>query len=167
VVDNTIGIPKELLSVNQDVALSIDGMTVNSLKFLTTISHDIMSRTAQYLSDGTAKEIIDKMNDVEVIYRKAELKLKEIHCDNEFRKSMDIFAAEHDPPIQMNYASADKHVPCAERNNRTIKKRVRTIYHRLPYEHLTRTMVKYLVMEATRKINFALNKNGISKYYSP
>jgi hypothetical protein len=44
---------------------------------------------------------------------------------------------------------------------------VRAAYHRLPYDDLPRTMVKYLVMESARKLNYFPNKDGISKYYSP
>ena len=41
------------------------------------------------------------------------------------------------------------------------------MYHRFPYSHLPRILVKYLVMESTKKLNFFPNKNGVSKYFSP
>jgi len=59
-----------------------------------------------------------------------------------------------DLDIDMNYAAAQEHVPEAERNNRTIKERFRAHRSRLPYRKLTKTMVKYLLMESTRKLNF-------------
>jgi hypothetical protein len=80
---------------------------------------------------------------------------------------MDPFAAKQDPIIKVNYATANEHVPRAERNNRTIQERFRAAYHRLPYDDLPRTMVKYLVMESAKKLNYFPNKNGVSKYYSP
>ena len=46
---NEIEIPKELLSVNEAVVLSIDGLNVNGLKFVTSISPDIDYRTCQYV----------------------------------------------------------------------------------------------------------------------
>ena len=49
VVDNIIEIPDELLNIHREVELSVDGLTVNGLKFFTTISHDIFFRTAQYV----------------------------------------------------------------------------------------------------------------------
>jgi hypothetical protein len=51
---NIIEIPDELLDVQRDVVLSMDGMVVNSLKFLTTISHEIFYRTAQYMQTNNA-----------------------------------------------------------------------------------------------------------------
>jgi hypothetical protein len=80
---------------------------------------------------------------------------------------MDRFSEQQDPPIKMNYAAAHEHVPRAERNNRVIQERVRSAYHRFPYTHLPRILVKYLVMESTKKLNFFPNKNGVSKYFSP
>ena len=50
--------------------------------------------------------------------------LKSIHCDQEFRSLMDFVA--DDLNVKMNYASSGEHVPKAERNNLTIKDRIRT-----------------------------------------
>jgi hypothetical protein len=43
----------------------------------------------------------------------------------------------------------------------------RLIIARLPYDDLPRTLVKYLVMESAKKLNYFPNKNGVSKYHSP
>ena len=80
---------------------------------------------------------------------------------------MDKYSAKQNPQIAMNYAAAKEHVPRAERENRTIKERVLATYHAFPYRHLPRTLVKYLVSEETKKLNFFSNKNGVSKHYSP
>ena len=47
VVSNIVEIPDNLLELQKDLILSLDGMTINSLKKLTTISHDLMYRTAK------------------------------------------------------------------------------------------------------------------------
>jgi hypothetical protein len=67
----------------------------------------------------------------------------------------------------MNYSNPQEHVPEAERNNSVIKERIRANYHRLPYKRLTRLMVKILVTECAKKLNFFPRKNGISPYFSP
>jgi hypothetical protein len=59
VTSNIVEIPAELLEVQKDVILSMDGMTVNSLKFFTTISHEILYPTAQYVSKAVAS-VYDK-----------------------------------------------------------------------------------------------------------
>ena len=91
----------------------------------------------------------------------------EIHHDNEFHKSTDVFAAQQEPRIKLNYATVNEHVPQAERNNRTIKDRVRCNYYQLPYDHLPRILVKYLVSTSMKKINFFPAKHGVSKHYTP
>ena len=58
--------------------------------------------------------------------------------------------------IIMNYANAQEHVPEAERNNRFLKERIRATNHRLPYVHLPRILVKYLVLKVSKKANFSL-----------
>jgi hypothetical protein len=67
----------------------------------------------------------------------------------------------------MNFTNAQDHVPEAERNNRTIKERIRAAYHRLPYKAIPRIMINYLAMIQANKLNLFPVKGGVSKYYSP
>jgi hypothetical protein len=167
VTSNLVEIPDELLRVQEDLTLSMDGLTVNSLKFLSTISHDLFYRTAQYVAKPVASIYENCIAELLALYKKGGFNITAIHCDNEFRKVMDPLSAREDPPIAMNYAAAQEHVPRAERNNRVIQERVRAAYHRFPFTHLPRVLVKYLVLESTKKLNFFPNKNGVSKYFSP
>ena len=63
--------------------------------------------------------------------------------------------------------SPQEHVLEAKRNNRVVKERVHTTYHHLPYNHLPCIMVKILVSDSAKKLNFFPAKHGISPYYSP
>ena len=164
---NLIDIPHELLRINEDIVLSIDGLSVNTLKFLTTISHDVFYRTGQHLNEANAQNYEECMKELYTLYKQGGFTIIEIHCDNEFHKAMDNFAAKQDPVIKMNYAAAGEHVPRAERNNRVIQERIRANYFHLPYDKLPKTIVKYMVSEASRKLNFFPAKHGVSKHYSP
>ena len=62
------------------------------------------------------------LNEVDTTYKRGGFTITEVHCNNEFHKVMDEYAAKHDPVIRMNYAAAQEHVPRAERNNRRSKK---------------------------------------------
>jgi hypothetical protein len=53
--------------------------------------------------------------------------------------------------VEMNYANPQEHVPEAERNNRTIKERIRTTYHHIPFKCLLRLMIKVLVADSAQK----------------
>ena len=83
-----------------------------------------------------------------------DLKSRKFTVIMQFHKVMDNYSIKQDPPINMNYAAAKAHFLLAGRNNRTIKERVQASYHRLPYTHLPQMLIKYLVTEATKKLNF-------------
>jgi hypothetical protein len=167
IIDEHIEIPKELISVQEDITLAIDGITINSLKFLSTISRNIYYRTVHYMPTTEAKNYQTNIMDVCGVYRRGGFQVNDILCDNEFHAALDPIAASQNPPITMHYAAAQEHVPEAERNNRVIKEQFRAVYHRLPYTHLPRILVKYLTYESARKPNIFPARQGVSKYFSP
>ena len=59
----------KLIEINKEVELSIDGITVNGLKFFTMISHDIFYRTAQFIPTTKASEFQRCMDDSIGIYK--------------------------------------------------------------------------------------------------
>ena len=89
-------------------------------------------------------------------YNQASFVIKTIHCDGEYKAMMD--QVRDDLDVVMNYTNASDHVPEAERNNRTIKERIRAAYHRLPYKAIPRVMIRHLAMVCTTKLNFFSRK---------
>ena len=150
VVDDEIDIPRELIRSQRDITLCIDGMKVNGIWFLTTISRNLYYRTAHYIQQQTSECYKTTLMEVVRIYNRAGMRVSRIHADNEFRAVIDPIRDDLD--LDVNYANPQDHVPEAERNNRTIKERIRATYHRLPYHTLTRTMVKTLVTESAKQI---------------
>ena len=100
------------------------------------------------------------------VYKKCGFNITEIHCDNEFYKVMDQFLQGQDPPIKINYAAAQEHVPWAEKKNRVIQECIQAAYHRFPFTHLPHILVKYIDIESTKRLGFS-NKHVVSKYFSP
>ena len=135
------------------------------MPFLATVSRNIKYRTIQWLQTRTVKDCRSALDTVFGQYNKAGFRIAIIHCDNEFRPILDDIKDDLD--IKMNYASAQEHVPEAERNNRVIKERVRAAFHRLPYTAIPKVVVKMLAMESTNKLNFFPPKGGVSQYCSP
>jgi len=140
-------------------------MEVNCMVFLTTISENLYYRTAQHVSHKNSAAYQEALSDVFRIYKDAGFCVSVIWSDNEFCPLIDDLSNVYD--VTMNFANPQEHVPEAERNNRVIKERVRATYHRLPYRHLTKTLVKTLVSESAKKINFLPAKHVVSQYYSP
>ena len=75
-----------------------------------------------------------------------------IHCDSEFRKVLDEVKVELG--LEVTYAATNAHVPQAERNNRTIKERVRAAFHRLPYKAIPKVLIQQLVELSAAKLNY-------------
>jgi hypothetical protein len=99
------------------------------------------------------------------LYNSAGFHIKTIHCDGEFPTMME--KVKDDVGVRMNFTNALDHVPEVERNNRTIKERVRAAYHRLLYKALPRQFIRYLVTTQASKLNLFPAKGGISPYCSP
>ncbi len=165
IVENLIELPKELYTKRDTLLMALDIMFVNEMPFLTTITYPLYYRTAQRLASRSAEQIYGTLDMVFRAYNGRNFKIKDIHCDLEFKKLFD--PVEDELGVTMHYPPANGHVGRAERNNRTIKERVRCTYQRLPYKNLPTYMLTQLVQESARKLNFFPNKYGMSKVYSP
>jgi predicted RNA-binding protein len=86
-------------------------------------------------------------------YNGAGFVIRTLHCDGEFRGMME--QVEDNLDVKMNFTNAQDHVPEAERNNQTIKERIRAAYHRLPYKAIPRIMINYLAMIQANQLNLS------------
>ena len=112
VVDDYIAIPEELYAKQQDIVLCIDGIKVNGMLFLTTVSKNIFYRTAQYVESKSISRFKEALKEIIMLYNKAGFKIKEIRSDNEFRPLQE--ALLNDFGICMNFSNPQEHVPVLE-----------------------------------------------------
>ena len=124
-----------------------------------------MYRTLQNVASRSMKNYRSGLDNVFRIYHAAGFKVVKIHCDKEFESLKT--QLKDDYKINVNCASAQEHVPEAERNNRTLKERFRSIFHYLPFKNIPKLMIKFLAMEVARKLNMFPPRGGVSNYYSP
>ena len=164
VVQDYIGIPPELKQQHREVDLCADIMFIQGLAFLTTISKRITYRTIEFIPHRSATALNTAFDTVFRIYNKAGFVISNLFVDPEFKFLEDTMT---DIDINMNYCSAQEHVPEIERSIRVIKERFRSMYHRLPYQCMPKIMIKHGAMECVRWLNTFPPKNGISTYYSP
>ena len=73
VVSNIVDIPDEFLEVQQDLTVSMDGLTVNSLRFLSAISHELYYRTTQYFTETVVSVLKSCMDKLLAVYKKVVL----------------------------------------------------------------------------------------------
>jgi len=164
-VSDQVAIPKELYEHRDQVELCIDIMFVNNMPYFTSISRDIYYRTANRMPSRTADSLYQAVDEVFRVYNSNKFTVSTVYSDNEWKPIFD--EVKDNLGVTMIYSSAQAHVPEAERNNRTIKERIRATFHRLPYKALPHVIMQYLVSESARKLNYFPNKHGISKYFSP
>ena len=165
VVVDEIEIPPELLSKHRQIELCMDTMFINSQPFLTAIDKTIRFRSLIPITSRKGPEYVRALRTLVQHYNKGGFMVGLIHCDGEYKS---IIAPVKDQlQAEMNFANPGDHVPEAERNNRTIKERLRATFHRLPYKAMPRVMIRYLAMDNTAKLNMFPAKGGISPYYSP
>ena len=62
-------IPSEAGKTQQDLTFSMDRLEVNSLKFLSTISHELYYRTAQYVTKTVAYVYKSCMDKILAVYK--------------------------------------------------------------------------------------------------
>jgi hypothetical protein len=137
-------------------------MYVNECGFMTTIDWTIRFRSAIPIKNCTHEEYYRVLDMVLRLYNGAGFHIQTIYCDGKFRAMME--KVQDDLGVRMNFTNALDHVPEAERNNRTIKERVRAAYHRLPYKALPRQLIWYLVTMQASKLSQIPAKGGISPY---
>ena len=122
---------------------------------------------AQYIQNARALTLIESFDEMYNFYKEYRFIRMKINCNKEFKSALDIWHMKQELMIKANYANSQDHVPRAERNNHTIQERVRAACYQLPFHHLPCILVKYLVVDATKRLNYFPAQHGVSKYYSP
>jgi Reverse transcriptase (RNA-dependent DNA polymerase)/Zinc knuckle len=157
-----ISLPDYILEHHKDITLCVDIFYVQKLMFLTTISRKVRFRTVTPIADRSKKTILKELGDIIRIYSVRGFTVTNIHGDNEFEcVRYDIL------PCALNIVTADDHVGEIERSIRTIKERVRTLIHGLPFRRLPRLMVREMVFAAVKLLNQFPVSGGISDTMSP
>jgi hypothetical protein len=127
-----IEIPNEIITKHHDIDLCMDAIYVNECGMLTAIDRTIKFRSLVPMNTKQHVEYYRALDQILRHYNRAGFVIRTIQCDGEFRGLME--KVEDGLDVNINFTNAQDHVPEAERNNRTIKERIRAAYHRLPYK---------------------------------
>ena len=157
-----IPVPASILEHHKHLTLCVDIFYVQQIPFLTTISRQLRFRTVAHLLDRSRASLLKEVSTVLRFYHSRGFLIPDIHCDHEFDCiKNDIL------PCQLNITPKDDHVGEIERSIRTIKERVRTIIHGLPFRRLPRLMIREVVTTATKLLNMFPIAGGLSPIHSP
>jgi Reverse transcriptase (RNA-dependent DNA polymerase)/Zinc knuckle len=164
VVGNIVRLPREIMDRYRSITLCGNVMFVNSVPFFVSVGKDIRFGTVAVLNDRRASTIMKSVTEVIRIYKKRGFVVDMVLMDGEFEclrgNLLDI-------GVELNTASRDEHVPQIERYIRTLKERMRCMYHGTPYKILP----KIMLIEITKAAVFWLNSwptgKGITSTISP
>ena len=110
----------------------------------------------QYVASQAMVHIVPILQKVVRKYKIRGLDIVSVHINNQFYN--DEFAQGMLP----------KHVSIAERRNRTVKERMRSIIAGLPIKNIPKIMLRGLARKVQQVINsFPVRKNGVSDTISP
>jgi hypothetical protein len=147
------------------VTICIDTFFVNKMPFLHTISERIHYRTSQWIPDRETSTYQEYLAVVFKLYIKAGFNIKYVCADQEFDRVLSKMKDEF--KFTPSIVAAQEHVPLVERSIRVVKERCRAVFHANPFESLPRVLMKAVVQECTKKLNFFPVKGGCSDVYSP
>jgi hypothetical protein len=164
VVSDFVKIPESILDMHKDVILSADIFFVNKIPFFMTISRNICFLTVNHLADRKPEMIFAAYKTVHAMYLHLGFRINHVNLDGEFGP---IQALIQELGTRATLASANEHVPEAERRIRVIKERVRALRFGMPFSRLSRLMVIHMVFQCTRLLNYFPTKGGISDTISP
>ena len=155
-------VPPSILLAHGTVQLCADVCFINNLPFLVTISRAIKLRTVDMISSTSNKVILASLQQVFKIYDSRGFQVSHLLADSGFQGiARDIL------PIRYNPSSAGEHVPEIERNIRTLKERVRSTIHGLPYRHHPTQMLEAIIRHNNMWLNWFVARDGVSDALSP
>ena len=157
-----VPIPAPLLEHHSTVTLCVDIFFVQGLGYLHTISRNIGYRTVVPIANRGVPTLLPKLRSVLRLYEARGFRVSDIHADREFECLHSSLL-----PVELNTVAPDSHVGEVERSIRTIKERLRSTVHGLPYKRLPKLLVHSIVSDAVRCLNLFPWKYGISDTLSP
>ena len=116
-------------------------MHVQGIKFMVTVSHNVKYTTIKYIQKKNAGTFYKQLKYVSNLYHKNGYKVKIVIGGKAFDCIENKLAG---VGIDYNVGTANEHAPVVERQIRVIKERLRSAWHRLPFEVKPKIMVIYL-----------------------
>ena len=162
-----INVPKELKLKFENIELCIDIMYVQGLAFLVGVSKHIHLFTVKWIPNRKKLTLAEAIDETLRIYNKAGFLITDVHCDTEFKCLEKEMSDDENHNIRMHWVARNQHVPEIERGIRTMKERIRSMWHAMVYARIPKVMIKLLVYRQVKWLNSFPPKGGISAYYSP
>ena len=159
---DAVPLPPSILKHHRNVTLCVDFFFCQGHAFFHTIFRGIGFRTVSSVPNRHHDTILRELHLVLDLYRARGFNIVDVHADNEFE-----CVKEELRPIHMDNVPADRHIGEIERSVKTVKERLRSTAHGLPFKRIPKLLVTHIVADAVRCLNQFPWANGISANTSP
>ena len=109
-----IELPIELTNKTFELVMYIDIIIINMCKFIRTITFELHYRTIHNLKITKMNYIVKGLHNAMKIYKNSIFHMKEIHCDNEFNKSIATLQEIYNYTFTINNCNLQEHIPRPE-----------------------------------------------------
>ena len=145
--EDHIELPPKLQLDGRETDLAVDVVYINKETFLPAIDRTvkcpncIMLGTYAKGEAPTSETLGAAIGDIVRKYNKANVSIRTIHADNEFRTVMSKLEEKWD--VDFNFCNPKEHVLDIERENRTLKEQFCVLLHRSLFKAIPHTMIRY------------------------
>jgi hypothetical protein len=138
---------------------------VNKHVFFTTYSTKICFMMVPHIVSRHKEYMWEALHSMYKMYLLWGIRIVVLSGDYEFAALSDLAANLPTMP-ELNWASASQHCGLIEQNTRFLKKKIRSLYHSLPFEMVPGIMVVRMVLHIVKFVNGFPHQGGV-KHYSP
>ncbi|CAJ1940615.1 unnamed protein product [Cylindrotheca closterium] len=162
--DDLFSPPEELYQHNRSITVCIDHMEIRDAKFLTCIDTTVRCGSCIPMQNLKTDPVFEALDKIFRRYNKAGFHVKTIKCAWAFIPLRDDML--DNMGVIIDPTAAGDHKPTAERNNRTLKERVRVALARLPYKVVPKVITECLGRRAAKLLNVFPQKDSILSHFS-
>ena len=166
VAPDSIKILSKLLNLHKEVFLTADIFFVNNIPFFLTYSWKICFMSVSHLANCKVLEVFKAFKEIYQYYLQCGFHIHMLHVDGEFEPLKGMIDSMPGGP-QVNLASANEHVPEIEHHIRVVKEHCHVTWHGLPFKHIPKLLMIYIMFQLVQMLNFFPPKGGISDTLSP
>ena len=162
---NIVAVPREFLSAQKSITLSVDFFFINKYVFLMTVSKHVCFTTTSHCSTRAVRHYWKFLKEVLMMYYRRGLRVTIVRGDLEF-KPLERLLQELPRVPALDLAAKEEHVGDIERNTRYLKEKCRQLRHALPFEQIPGVIIVRMVQVCTTTLNMFPRRGG-STHYSP
>jgi hypothetical protein len=151
-VQSVIKVHKELIKLQQDVELAIDSFFVNKHVFSTTYSTKICLTMVTHVVSRHKEYMWEALHLMYKMYLLWGFCIVVLSWDHEFAALSDLAANLPTAP-ELNWAAASQHCGLIEQNIHSLKEKIHSLRHSIPFEMLPGIMVVRMVLHIVKFLN--------------